>query len=55
MGDVVPDDVVGVGVQRALDVVGVLGGEVTIDDVDDGPPISSLRIRWDVLRSTRIT
>jgi hypothetical protein len=34
MGDVVPDDVVGIGGERVLDAVGVLGGKVTIDDVD---------------------
>jgi hypothetical protein len=34
MGDVVPDDVVGIRGERVLDAVGVLGGKVTIDDVD---------------------
>ena len=41
MGDVVPDDVIGVGVQSRLDVVGVLGCEVPFDDVHGHPFRSS--------------
>jgi hypothetical protein len=39
MGDVVPDDVIGIGVESGLDVVGVLCPEVPVDDVQ----LSSLR------------
>ena len=33
MGDVVPHDRLGIGGEGSLDVVGVFGGEVAIDDV----------------------
>jgi hypothetical protein len=36
MSDVVPDDVIRIGVERGLDVVGVLCRKVPIDDVQ--PP-----------------
>jgi hypothetical protein len=37
--DVVPDDVIRIGRQRRLDVVGVLGREVPIDDLQRSPPL----------------
>jgi hypothetical protein len=40
MSDVVPDDVIRIGVERGLDVVGVLCRKVPIDDVQ---PLSSPR------------
>src|SRR6185503_16562883 len=43
MGDVVPNDVIGVGVQGRLDIVGVLGREVPIDDVHQ-PAAAAVRL-----------
>jgi hypothetical protein len=50
VGDVVPHDVVGVGLQGRLDVVGVLRSEVAIDDVHTvGQPSSGRCSRLQVL------
>jgi len=40
--DVVPDDVIRVGCQRRFDIVGILGCEMPIDDVQRGSPFSLL-------------
>src|SRR5262245_315799 len=41
VADVVPDEIVRVGRERALDVVRVLGGEVPVDDVHASLPVDA--------------
>ncbi len=46
MGDVVPDDVIGVGGQRAFNVLGILCREMLIDDVQGVLPIRKASYDW---------